>query len=159
MNITGTTFSIYGIISTDDILPAVYKHKFVAPEEFGQFIFSNLITDFNERLPEEAILVGNSIFGVGSSREQAVTGMKSRGIKAIIAPEFGRIFYRNCWNNGLPAIVLKDLRLADETPLSIDLENGIVETPGKSFNFTPPSQMQLDLVRHGNLISMYLEQL
>lgn len=49
------------------------------------------------------ILCAGPNFGCGSSREHAVWGLMQYGIRAIIAPGFGEIFYSNCFNNGLLA--------------------------------------------------------
>ena len=49
------------------------------------------------------ILVAGPNFGCGSSREHAVWGLMQYGIRAVIAPSFGEIFYSNCFNNGLLA--------------------------------------------------------
>jgi len=47
------------------------------------------------------ILIGGENFGCGSSREHAVWGLMQYGIRAIVAPTFGEIFYSNAVNNGL----------------------------------------------------------
>ena len=52
---------------------------------------------------ETKILVAGPNFGCGSSREHAVWGLMQYGIRAVIAPSFGEIFYSNCFNNGLLA--------------------------------------------------------
>ena len=52
------------------------------------------------------ILVADANFGSGSSREQAVWALADFGIRCVIAPSFGEIFYGNCFKNGvLPIIV------------------------------------------------------
>ncbi len=52
------------------------------------------------------ILVGNINFGCGSSREMAVWAIAGLGIRCVIAPSFGEIFFGNCFQNGLLPIVL-----------------------------------------------------
>lgn len=47
------------------------------------------------------ILLGGANFGCGSSREHAVWGLQQFGIRAVVAPSFGEIFYSNAMNNGL----------------------------------------------------------
>lgn len=64
--------------------------------------------DFALNRPEYAgckILVAEQNFGCGSSREHAVWGLVQFGIRAVIAPSFGEIFYSNAMNNGLLLIV------------------------------------------------------
>ena len=59
---------------------------------------------FNQPGYEKAgIIVSSPNFGCGSSREHAVWGLMQIGIRAVIAPSFGEIFYSNCFNNGLLA--------------------------------------------------------
>lgn len=76
-----------------------------------------------------AILVGGANFGCGSSREHAVWGLQQYGIRAVLAPSFGEIFYSNAMNNGLLLVMLPPALIArlmadTHTPaeISIDLE-------------------------------------
>lgn len=75
------------------------------------------------------ILVCGEFFGTGSSREMAVWAIAGMGIRCLIAPSFGQIFYGNCFQNGLLPIVLSsslvnDLMAQAEAgrPFEIDLE-------------------------------------
>lgn len=54
------------------------------------------------------ILITGANFGCGSSRESAVWALYGLGIRCIIAPSFGNIFYNNCFQNGLLAITLDE---------------------------------------------------
>ncbi|MES2935909.1 MAG: 3-isopropylmalate dehydratase small subunit, partial [Pseudomonadota bacterium] len=89
--------------------------------------------DFILNLPEyraASILVGGANFGCGSSREHAVWGLQQFGIKAVIAPSFGEIFYSNAMNNGLllvmmPAEAIEQLMNgagSDPVHLTIDIK-------------------------------------
>jgi len=89
------------------------------------------------------ILVADENFGCGSSREMAVWAIAGMGIRCVIAPSFGEIFFGNCFQNGvlpirLSAAVVADLlrRLAQATPqapehatLTVDLEQQRIFTP------------------------------
>ena len=66
---------------------------------------SNFVLDTPPYIGSE-ILVTGARFGIGSSREQAVWALTDLGIRCIIAPSFGDIFYANCLNNGLLPICL-----------------------------------------------------
>ncbi len=77
------------------------------------------------------ILVCGEFFGTGSSREVAVWALASLGVRCVIAPSFGQIFFNNCFQNGLLAIVLPEAAvaaLAQEAaapaakPFTVDLE-------------------------------------
>jgi 3-isopropylmalate/(R)-2-methylmalate dehydratase small subunit len=62
---------------------------------------------------EAKILVADANFGSGSSREQAVWALADFGIRCVIAPSFGEIFYNNCFKNGVLPIVVTGERHAD----------------------------------------------
>jgi 3-isopropylmalate/(R)-2-methylmalate dehydratase small subunit len=81
-----------------------------------------------------AILIAGPDFGCGSSREHAVWALHGRGIRCVIAPSFGEIFYANCFRNGLLPIVLPEdevqrlrTHAASAAPITIDLSNQRVE--------------------------------
>lgn len=97
------------------------------------------------------ILVTDQNFGCGSSREMAVWAVAGMGIRCVIAPSFGEIFFGNCFQNGvlpirLPADVVAQFqsRLAQATAatperatLTVDLVRQRIDTPwGKSVPFT-----------------------
>jgi 3-isopropylmalate/(R)-2-methylmalate dehydratase small subunit len=58
------------------------------------------------------ILVCGEFFGTGSSREMAVWALAGMGIRCLIAPSYGQIFYGNCFQNGLLPIVLPAAQVA-----------------------------------------------
>lgn len=66
------------------------------------------------------ILVAGENFGCGSSREHAVWGLLQFGIRAVIAPSFGEIFWSNAMNSGLLLVVVSQ---ADVDRFSDDVRN------------------------------------
>lgn len=98
----------------------------------------------NRRPFDEAkILVADANFGSGSSREQAVWALADFGIRCVIAPSFGEIFYSNCFKNGVLPIVMTGERHANVMsaarsgePFTVDLEKQMVTLPnGPSIHF------------------------
>lgn len=86
-----------------------------------------------EPFRQAQILVGGINFGCGSSREMAVWAIAGLGIRCVIAPSFGEIFYGNCFQNGLLPI-----RLPQET----------VEALGAALEADPPrARLVVDLGR------------
>lgn len=112
-------------IDTDAIIPS-REMKLVSKQGLGEGLFAGWrYTLPNGREPNEdfvlnqaaykntSILLAGDNFGCGSSREHAVWALKEYGIKAIIAPGFGSIFYHNCIRNGiLPVVLANDEVLA-----------------------------------------------
>ena len=103
------------------------------------------------------IILSAENFGCGSSREGAVWALAGMGIRAVIAPGFGDIFYNNCFQNGLLPVALpieEVERLADETRASpgnarvtVDLENcRIVSPTGRVIPFRIDARRQRALL-------------
>jgi 3-isopropylmalate/(R)-2-methylmalate dehydratase small subunit len=89
---------------------------------------------------EARIMIAGDNFACGSSREAAVWALQSFGIRCVIAPSFGSIFYNNCFQNGVlpvvvPATVVEDLAAEVEATqgegkVLVDLMRCIVVSPG-----------------------------
>lgn len=59
------------------------------------------------------IIVAAANFGCGSSREAAVWALTYSGIRCVIAPSFGDIFYENAFKNGLLAAIVTESQTDD----------------------------------------------
>ena len=98
------------------------------------------------RYQSAQILVAADNFGCGSSREHAVWSLVDWGMRAVIAPSFGDIFYSNCFQNGLLPVRLsetevtalaQELDQATEPILTVDLHACTVATPsGQVLSFS-----------------------
>ena len=95
------------------------------------------------------ILVCGEFFGTGSSREVAVWALASMGIRCVIAPSFGQIFYSNCFQNGLLPIVLPSASVealmkeaAAGKPFTIDLEKQLING-SVGFDISPRRKQML----------------
>lgn len=143
---------IAGTVSTDDILPARYKHASTNPDELAGHVFEYFLPPDFAPFASGDCLVADSVFGIGSSREQAVSALLAAGIGAVIAPAFGRIFYRNCWNLALPAIEaeLGDCHEGDQ--VRIELAAGKIAWTDATVMFAPPPPLLLDVYRAGGLL-------
>ena len=98
--------------------------------------------------------MGGRNWGCGSSREQAVVCLSEAKLGAIIAKSFARIYYRNCLNNALPAIVCPGAVDAIENgeQVSIDLENGLITCQAGEFPFPPLPEAVMEIFNAGGLI-------
>lgn len=86
---------------------------------------------------EATILIAGANFGCGSSREQAPWALADLGLRVIVAPSFGEIFFSNCFKNGLLAITLPAEQVAAlhgaataGATIAVDLEAGTIAAPG-----------------------------
>ena len=91
-------------VDTDQIIPGAYT-KTLDVDELASHVFEYLDPDFRTRMNSGDFVVAGENFGCGSSREQAPLALKAAGIAAVVASSFARIFYRNAFNLGLPAVI------------------------------------------------------
>jgi 3-isopropylmalate/(R)-2-methylmalate dehydratase small subunit len=94
------------------------------------------------------ILLAGANFGCGSSREGAVRALMQMGLRAVLAPGFGDIFYGNCFQNGMLPVKLAsasidaialELRNSPGAQVTVDLEQQLVRSPsGGEYAFEVP---------------------
>lgn len=112
-------------VDTDAILPKQYL-KMLGKIGYGDFLFDDEryldpgdvdipVTERRQnpgfvlnRSPFDrgSILLAGANFGCGSSREHAVWALRDYGVRVVLAPSFGDIFFNNCFNNGLLPLIL-----------------------------------------------------
>ena len=130
--VSGTGIPIRGNdIDTDQIIPARFM-KVVTFDGLGEFAFFDLRFDdednqkdhpMNEERFEDAnVMVVNSNFGCGSSREHAPQALMRWGIDAIIGESFAEIFAGNCLALGIPTVT------ADHETIN-DLQQWVEDNP------------------------------
>jgi len=146
---------VYGDnLNTDQIFPGKYTYTLRTPEEIIAHALEDLDPEFARTSePGDVIFAGRNM-GCGSSREQAATCLTRRGVRAVVASSFARIFYRNAINQGLPAIVCPDAVAAARKgdPVRVDLERGEVLLPAGRFTFSPFPPNVRELLAAGGLI-------
>ncbi len=136
-------------IDTDMIIPAQFLTS-VSREGYGENLFRRL-RDQDPQFPlnmpkykDASIMLTDSNFGCGSSREHAVWAILDAGFKVVISKSFADIFYSNSAKNGLvlvtlPEEIVDDLLLEaknKELLLSVDLENQQVQNEKQIYPFT-----------------------
>lgn len=141
-------------INTDVIFPGKYTYTLIDPREMAVHALEDLDPDFAQAVRPGDVIVAGKNWGCGSSREQAVTCLKESGVGAIVAESFGRIYFRNCINAALPALVCPEAVAAIQAgaPVEIDLEAGIIEAPAGSFRFQPFPQTLMAIFKAGGLV-------
>lgn len=129
------------------------------------------IADFvlnREPWRQAKILVAGDNFGCGSSREMAVWALHEWGLRCIIAPRFGDIFYNNCCLNGLLPVrldraavdVLLERAARPETAeLTVDLEQCLVQSGGDSWSFAIEPRARKGLLEGLDAIGLTLASL
>ncbi|KAK6197881.1 3-isopropylmalate dehydratase [Scheffersomyces amazonensis] len=91
-----------------------YEARYTKDPETGKDVETDFILNVGQYRKAEILLVTGDNFGCGSSREHAPWALKDFGIKCMIAPSFGDIFYNNSCKNGLLPIRLPQEVIADK---------------------------------------------
>jgi 3-isopropylmalate/(R)-2-methylmalate dehydratase small subunit len=135
-------------VDTDQIIPARFLWR-KRLDGWGHLLFHDLrfndtgapTPDFvlnQDAYRDARIVVADCNFGCGSSREHAVWALYDFGIRAVMAPSFGDIFYNNSFQNGLLPVILPAGRVAalrallQQSPgshVAIDLETQTATGP------------------------------
>jgi|AntDeeMetagen192_2_1112575.scaffolds.fasta_scaffold10282_2 3-isopropylmalate/(R)-2-methylmalate dehydratase small subunit len=156
--IEGRAWRFGSDVDTDVIIPSDYMRK--PPEEYAKHAMEPVDQDFAEKVQEGDVIVAETHFGIGSSREQAAIALKLCGIRAIIAESFGRIFYRNAINQGLLAATADmDVIQAidDGDSLRVDPDAGTIEneTSNETYEFDELDEPVRSIYRAGGAKAYY----
>jgi homoaconitate hydratase len=97
-------------VNTDAIYGKDYTYRDdMTPEMMAKVVMENYDPQFAARTNARDVIVGQFNFGTGSSREQAVTCLKAKGIPLVIAASFSQTYLRNAFNNGFLCIEVPEL--------------------------------------------------
>jgi methanogen homoaconitase small subunit len=152
MRIDGKAVVIGDDIDTDQIIAGRYlrtKDRTI----WASHVFEDYDPCLKERLPGSIIVAGKN-FGCGSSREQAVIALKEAGVRAIVAPSYARIFFRNAINIGLP-VLEGECRCPDGAAVAIDIDKGVVECDHNQTPIRPLSHKMQEILRAGGLVPLW----
>ncbi|HYF20822.1 MAG TPA: 3-isopropylmalate dehydratase small subunit [Ramlibacter sp.] len=169
-SVTGVAAPMLQInIDTDQIIPARYLGGTDA-KGYGAHLFANarFLPDGGphpgfvlNRAPfdQARVLLADRNFGCGSSRERAPKALREFGIRSVIAPSFGGIFFNNCFRNGLLPVALpieqvrEIARLTEPDPVrhavTVDLHAQAVTVEGTSWraSFRTPETLRQMLLQ------------
>jgi 3-isopropylmalate/(R)-2-methylmalate dehydratase small subunit len=149
-------------VDTDVIIPARYLNV-SEPSELARHCMEDIDPQFIKKMKRGDIIVADTNFGCGSSREHAPLAIKTAGVSCVIAKSFARIFFRNAINIGLP--LLESVEAVDQTKdgdtLQVDLSTGKITnvTSGKVFTAKPYPDFMSDLINAGGLVEFTKKRL
>jgi homoaconitate hydratase len=149
-------------LNTDGIYGSKHTYRDdMTPEEMAAVTFENYDPNFNTLYQNGDVVVGGLNFGSGSSREQAATALKFKGIPCVIAASFSETYKRNAFNNGFVVFECPELvahlraTLTDRAPttvaseITIDYAKSVLTIDGKSFAFPSLSPAAQELIVAG----------
>ncbi len=144
-------------IDTDVILPGPYL-KIHDHTELAKHAMEGIDRNFSQKVSQGDFLLTGANFGCGSSREHAPIALSSTGIKAVLAPSFARIFYRNAVDGGylLPIEVEKAAveNITDKRILELDIDSKtILDTQtGKTYTMKPFPPLIKRIIECGGIL-------
>jgi len=113
---------------------------------------------------EGDVVAGGFNFGTGSSREQAATAFKYKGIACVIAGTFSETYSRNAINNGFLVIecgeLINDLKnkfrkekltVQTNKKVKIDFKNSLITFDGKAYTIDTVGEAAQELIIAGGL--------
>src|SRR5438132_12055 len=159
-------------LNTDGIYGSKHTYRDdMKPEEMAAVTFENYDPNFNKLYQEGDVVVGGLNFGSGSSREQAATALKFKGIPCVIAASFSETYKRNAFNNGFVVFECPELvthlraTLKDRKPttvaseITIDYGKSVLTIDGESFAFSPLSPAAQELIVAGGAENLVASRL
>ncbi len=152
-------------LNTDGIYPGKYTYiDDFTPEQQAEVAMENYDPEFQKIANKGDILVGGFNFGSGSSREQAATALKHRGIQMVIAGSFSETYKRNAINNGFLVLevpeLVKDLKaqfgtekLSVKSGISaeIDIKKSTLTADDKNYSISAVGAAAQELIIDGGL--------
>jgi 3-isopropylmalate/(R)-2-methylmalate dehydratase small subunit len=171
--ITGRALPLRGDdLDTDRVMPARFLRA-VTFEGLEKHLFEDdRAADpkhpFNDpRYKNVSILVVNSNFGCGSSREHAPQGLARYGIQAIVGESFSEIFLGNCAVLGIPCFVAEhaaieslqgDLEANPDLLVEANVETGVISAGTMALQASlPPGLREAFLTDRWNPTAMLLD--
>jgi 3-isopropylmalate/(R)-2-methylmalate dehydratase small subunit len=143
-------------VNTDVIFPGKYTYTLREPADIAAHALEDLDPSFAAQAQPGDIVVAGRNWGNGSSREQAVTCLKYKGVAAVIAKSFARIYFRNGINQGLLLITCPEAVEAAQAgdTMEIDLTHSLIRLASREreFPFPPLSPTALGIIEAGGLV-------
>ena len=141
-------------INTDVIFPGKYTYTISEPEEIGEKALEDLDPEFVGNVQPGDVIIAGKNFGCGSSREQAAVCIKVKGVGAVIASSFSRIYFRNGVNVGLPLITSREVQdvFKHGDSIEIDFEKGEIRGKKGTFTFPPFNDFFFGIIDASGLI-------
>ena len=147
-------------VDTDVISPAKYFENL--PETL-KHTCEAIIREFPSQVKDGDIIVAGRNMGCGSSRETAPMILQEKGIAAVVAESFARIFYRSSFVRAFPLLeipnISKEFKTGDQIEINIPNVEVINLRTGKKFKGKTIPPKLMNYLKHGGMEKMLLAEL
>ncbi|GHV53694.1 3-isopropylmalate dehydratase [Deltaproteobacteria bacterium] len=158
----GRVFLFGKNIDTDQIYPGRFV-ELTDAADVAKHAMEGADPGFAANCKPGDIIVADTNFGCGSSREHAAITLKSAGVGAVIAASFARIFYRNAINLGLPLLVCPALaaQVKSGETIRVDVVSGTISREDGSVlaKAEPVSDYMMNILQSGGIKPLLKKEL
>jgi len=139
-------------VDTDQLAPGAYM-KLGLPE-IAVHCLEGVRPEFAAGVRPGDVIAAGANFGIGSSREQAAGALVQLGVKAVIAPSYSGLFFRNAFNLGLLLLTCRQAPVLEEgESVNLDLSTrAVVRANGQRLDCEPIPDFLLAMVQAGGLL-------
>ena len=146
-------------IDTDVLAPGAYMKLGI--DGIAPHCLESVRPEFAAAVRPGDVLVAGANFGIGSSREQAAAALVHLGVRAVIAPSYSGLYFRNAFNLGLLLLTCARAgELVDGETVMLDLQAlAITSAAGVVLPCEPIPEFLLDMVAAGGLLNQLRQRL
>jgi len=140
-------------IDTDQLAPGAYMKLGI--EGIAPHCLEAVRPEFAGAVRSGDVIAAGPNFGIGSSREQAAAALVHLGVRAVIAPSFSGLFFRNAFNLGLLLLTCREAgELREGEQVSLDLQGmAVITADGRRLACDSIPEFLLDMVQAGGLMN------
>jgi len=146
-------------VDTDQLAPGAYMKLGI--EDIAKHCLERVRPEFAGEVRPGDVLVAGPNFGIGSSREQAASALVTLGLRAVIAPSFSGLYFRNAFNVGLLLLTCPEAETLQEGDrITLDLAaHQVVGPDGRALPCAPIPDFLQDMVEAGGLMMQLKKRL
>ena len=139
-------------VDTDQLAPGAYMKLGIL--DIAKHCLEGVRPEFAAQVKTGDVLAAGPNFGIGSSREQAADALVKLGVKAVVAPSYSGLYFRNAFNLGLLLLTSKDAETLEEgEQISLDLSTWtVVKANGQRLACDPIPEFLVAMVEAGGLL-------
>jgi 3-isopropylmalate/(R)-2-methylmalate dehydratase small subunit len=159
MSVTHKVWKLGADIDTDQLAPGAYMKLGIA--DIATHCLEGVRPEFAAQVRAGDVIAAGPNFGIGSSREQAAGALVELGVRAVIAPSYSGLFFRNAFNLGLLLLTCPQAeRLEEGESIALDLPGrAVIRSSGERLTCDPIPEFLLEMVQAGGLLAQLKQRM
>ena len=159
MSVTHKVWKLGADIDTDQLAPGAYMKLGIA--DIATHCLEGVRPEFAAQVRAGDVIAAGANFGIGSSREQAAGALVQLGVKAVIAPSYSGLYFRNAFNLGLLLLTCPQAeRLEEGESIALDLPGrAVIRSSGERLTCDPIPEFLLEMVQAGGLLAQLKQRM